>query len=151
MPLTHPHVVPITEKLYRLQDDYIYEWEITRTDRKTGTKIETRQRIVVPEGFVYDGASVPRLLWTVTGMTPDGLIRAAALLHDFIYRHKGWLPNGSYQMFDVQTKQWKDLSAPWPRETADRLFARVMRESGVSSFKRKLAYRAARLLGWFCW
>lgn len=151
MPLNQPNVVPITEKYYRLQEDYLYEWRITRTDKRTGDKIDTRQRLIVPEGFVYDGASVPRWLWTVTGITPDGLIRAAALLHDFIYRYKGWLPKGSYQMFDENTQQWKDLSAPWPRKSADRLFARVMRESGVSAFRRRLAYRGVRLFGWFTW
>ena len=37
-----------------------------------------RRRILIPKGFVYDGASVPRLVWTLSGILPDGLIRAAA-------------------------------------------------------------------------
>jgi hypothetical protein len=43
------------------------------------------QKHYIPSGFRYDGASVPRFLWSVTGITPDGLHRAATLIHDYLY------------------------------------------------------------------
>ena len=149
--LPQPIIVPIAEGLYRVVDDYYYEWQIEHSDRRIGATTFTHQRLCVPTGFVSDGASVPRLLWTLTGLTPDGLIRAAALLHDYIYRHKGRLPAGAYQHFDKESGAWRDLDAVWSRRATDRLFARVMREAGVSKIKRRLAYLGVRVGGRFSW
>lgn len=40
--------------------------------------------IVVPEGFTFDGASIPRPLWAV--LSPVGLLMIPGLIHDFAYR-----------------------------------------------------------------
>ena len=37
----------------------------------------------VPEGYVSDGASIPRVLWSAVGGPLDGAYRDAALIHDF--------------------------------------------------------------------
>jgi hypothetical protein len=42
--------------------------------------------IVVPAGFVTDGASVPRFLWPLYPPM-DGDYDAAAVLHDYAYQH----------------------------------------------------------------
>jgi hypothetical protein len=39
--------------------------------------------ILIPEGFIYDGASVPRLFWPL--LPPDGILLVPALPHDFGY------------------------------------------------------------------
>src|SRR5690606_37335397 len=95
-------------------------------------------RITVPAGFEHDGASVPRLLWTLSGAAPDGLHRAAALVHDFNYRHRGRLPRGSFQHYlpgparispaglVVYDWAWYDCGEPVTRAQADRLFLRMM-------------------------
>lgn len=127
------------DQAYRLEKEYIYKWD------KNG---ET-YRIIIPEGLVYDGASIPRLTWTLTGMRPDGLLRAAALVHDFIYIHKGKMPKGSYQMHN--DKRYVDLNTRWTRKKADKMFAQILKESGVSRFKRRIAYRAVRIGGWLAW
>ena len=138
--LEQPLTVPISEKDYRLVEDYLYRWE----------KIEHEYRITVPAGFIFDGASVPRLAWTISGIRPDGLIRAAALIHDWLYQHDGLLPAGSHQ-FKGEDESWKNLVGRWSRKDADRLFARIMREAGVSKVKRRLAYLAVRTFGWRYW
>ena len=127
------------DQTYLLMAEYIYKWD------KNG---ET-YRIVVPKGFIYDGASIPRLVWTLTGMRPDGLLRAAALVHDFLYEHKGKMPKGTYQM--RSDKRYTDLNDQWSRKNADKMFARILKESGVSRFKRRMACRAVRLGGWLAW
>jgi hypothetical protein len=135
-----PDIVPVTDELYRLDEDYEYRW----------TKFDTIYRITIPAGFIYDGASVPRIVWTISGITPDGLIRAAALVHDWIYFHAGKLPNGSHQYLNTDA-HWSDILGRWRREHADRIFARIMREANVPKSKRRMAYRAVWFFGWFRW
>ena len=42
-------------------------------------------RIRVRNGFVYDGASIPRLLWRLCGHPLEAPRIAAALAHDWLY------------------------------------------------------------------
>ena len=52
-------------------------------------------KIVIPKNFIFNGASTPRLLWSL--LTPTGLLLIPGLIHDFAYRY-GYLwalnPNG---------------------------------------------------------
>ena len=134
-----PHNIPIGPRLYKLEHDYAYEW----------TRRGKRYRIFVPAGFIYDGASVPRLVWTISGLTPDGLMRAAALIHDYLYEYRGELPTGGWQCQDGDL--WRDVGTAWTREQADKIFETILRESGVSAYRRKLAYAGVRAGGWAGW
>lgn len=138
-PLEQPLNRPVGDGVYELAVDWTYEWEHDGI----------RRRIIVPKGFQYDGASVPRLVWTCTGILPDGLIRAAALVHDWLYQHRGQLPEGSYQEF--HRGKWRNVGRVATRREVDRLFARIMRETGVSKLKRRLAYAGVRAGGWWAW
>lgn len=140
--LEQPDLRPwVTEGQYRLYAPYTYEWH---------GEDGILRAITIPTGFLCDLASVPRWLWTITGITPSGLIEAAALLHDFIYRNKGKLPRYSYGM--LKDGVWVDLyGAKWGRIDGDKLFARVMREAGVSKSKRRAAYLGVRAGGWASW
>lgn len=144
MTLDQPNIEPVLvrgEEGYRLEDPYFYQWQDDRGFWR---------RIAVPAGFLYDGASVPRLVWTMTGIVPDGLIRAAALLHDFLYEHRGAFPYGSLQFYH---SGWcKDVSGVvWSRKQADELLYRVMIEAGCSPWKAKLSYTSVRLFGLYAW
>jgi len=142
-----PNITPIARGLYRLEEDYCYEWQHQGS----------RYRITVPAGFQYDGNSVPRLVWTLAGITPDGLNRAAGLVHDFIYRHCGKLPADSFQTLGYARAwpfngEWLCIvSNVWSRHGADRLYGRLLRVAGVSSFRRRVAYRGVRIGGAFTW
>lgn len=139
-PLNEPVLLENGQEGYKLDENYPYSWYTKGLQRI----------ITVPEGFLYDGASVPRIVWTLSGVLPDGLIRAAALVHDFIYRNKGKLPKNSYG--SIIEGVYVDFSAHhWKRKDADKLFARIMRESGVSVIKRRAAYLAVRSFGWISW
>lgn len=145
--LRQPHNIPIDGKYYGLKrwrayelaEDYSYQWK----------KHDKHFRIFIKAGFKYDGASVPRFVWSITGIRPDGLIRAAALIHDWIYVYEGDLPAGSYQI--LVDDKWVNLDGKWTRKNADRIFARIMREAGVKKIRRRAAYRAVRLGGWIAW
>jgi hypothetical protein len=141
MTFKQPNISPIARGLYRLEEDYCYQWEHNGS----------HYRITVPAGFRYDGNSVPRIIWTLAGITPDGLNRAAGLVHDFIYRHCGKLPANSFQTLSFNDEWVCIVSNIWSRHGADRLYARLLRVAGVSSYRRRIAYRGVRIGGALTW
>lgn len=134
--IPYPQIVPLGGNRYRLALDYIYEWAAEGGE----------YRLVVPAGFECDLASVPRLLWFYISPFDLG---PAAVPHDWIYAHGGHLPHGSqlHRVLGV----WVETHEPWTRHNCDRLFARMMREAGVSKTKRRNAYRAVRWFGRGAW
>jgi len=114
--LIQPDIRPIAARTYRVQEAWVVHWR--------------GWTIPVPEGFQHDGASVPRLAWTFSGLTPDGLIRAAALAHDFAYR--GFVPGMT-------------------RREADVMLYDLMVEAGISRPRAYVAWLGVRTGGWLSW
>lgn len=149
MTLEQPDIRPFLTRqgwAYRLNTPYPYEWVADGV----------RRRLVIAAGFEYDGASVPRPLWTLTGIERDGLQRAAALVHDVHYRNGGWLGNGITQAIWSDGAQiWETVEPSedcrWTRADVDALFCRMLREAGVSMLKRRMMYRGVRVFGWMFW
>lgn len=83
--------------------------------------------VVIPAGFVFDGASVPQLF---TNLFPKSGARydRAACLHDWLYA--------------TQTTS---------RKEADDLFLEAMKADGVNWATRRTIYRAVRMFGWSAW
>lgn len=92
----------------------------------------------IPDGFICDLASIPRIAWTASGLTPDGLLRAAALFHDWPYRHKGKI-----EVFRLATR----IKIETTRVDADKAFYDLMRAAGVSFYRANLAYYFVRMFG----
>lgn len=89
----------------------------------------TRCTIVVPKGFITDGASSPfHVLITAWG----GHYPVAALVHDYLYDRLG---------------QKKPHRCAPTRKTADLIFLEVMRRSGVHWFVRLAMFAAVRMFG----
>lgn len=141
--MLQPHIIPITDRHYRLAENYTYTWLLV----KSGTGM----RIVVPKNFIYDGASVPGALGWMVGLHRDGLIRAAALVHDFIYKNKGSLPYGSFHISNNGGVDWEIAYGKWSRADCDRLFHKMMVESGMSGYKVDTAYNMVKMFGWTYW
>lgn len=116
-----PDIRPVAKRLYRLQRDYVL--------------VLNEDRITIPRGFELDGGSIPRLAWTVLGETPDGIGRAAYLIHDWIYRHNGVLTVDGGPMLLFTRKQ------------ADALLRDQLRELGMGGKKSWLIHRAVRIGG----
>lgn len=79
--MEQPNLIPVSldgVELYQLWSDYPY---FVHGDKE-----------VIREGYILDGASVPRLLWPL--LPRDGTHRAAALKHDWGYDGRGQLENG---------------------------------------------------------
>ncbi|SFP60235.1 DUF1353 domain-containing protein [Hydrogenimonas thermophila] len=79
----------------------------------------------VPAGFVTDGASIPRIFWSVVGSPFTGKYVEVAVLHDYLY-------SGAE---DVSFKE------------ANRIFYKGMRKAGVNRAKAYLMYKAVSLFG----
>lgn len=99
------------------------------------------KHFTVEEGFICDGASVPRLLWP--WMPPDGLHRAAALPHDRIFASGGRM---NYRTnFGVVTGYQFTL---WE---ADLLFLKQMIDAGVNPARAKITWLALKTGSWYSW
>ena len=46
---------------------------------------DTPYKFIIPKGFVFDGASIPRFLWVL--LAPTGILFIPALVHDFAYQY----------------------------------------------------------------
>lgn len=78
--------------------------------------------VKVPEGFVTDGASVPRLLWWL--FPPTGRYFTAAVVHDWLL---------------TQGMPWKE---------ANRIFYCALKEQGVPGWVGGIMFAAVTLHGW---
>ena len=60
----------------------VRKWEVVKDWRMM---LPNGVIIVIPKGFIFDGASVPKPLWFL--LSPVGLLLVAGLVHDFAYRY----------------------------------------------------------------
>jgi hypothetical protein len=97
-------------------------------------------RISLRTGFTWDGATIPRFLWSILGYYPGGIMTIPSKWHDEIYRKKGWI-------FNFMTAQEEYIS----RKHCDDLFYAHMIRSGVEEKKAKQMYLAVRFFGRFFW
>lgn len=126
-----PLIVPYREsgKLYMLVQDYKIDL----------TPYGYNLILTIPQGFVYDGASVPRFLWSIVGLGIDGLHRAAALVHDYLYENQGRISGiGAYGF-------------AFTRKQSDVLFRDMMRRDKIANHRVWLAYKGVRLFGKKVW
>ena len=82
------------------------------------------QLFVIEEGFIYDGASIPKPLWSIIGSPFDADFRLPSALHEFLYRN------------EVISK-----------ERADQMFYDALRGTGVGYLKAQSMYLAVKLFG----
>ena len=87
---------------------------------------DSLDKIVIPKGFVSDGGSVPRILWTF--IDPWGPASKAFWLHDWLYH--------------TQDRT---------RLVSDAILLEAMEVLGVNWLKRELIYNGVRIGGWVAW
>ena len=84
--------------------------------------------ITAKAGFKFDGASIPKVFWSIIGSPYTGNYQVPALIHDLLY---------STEYFD--------------RKTCDEIFLKLMEMYGVNCLKRYTMYWAVRAGGGFVW
>jgi len=82
----------------------------------------------IPKDFPTDGASIPRLLWSIVDHPFAVKNIRASTIHDWMYDH------------NYPTK--------YTRKSADNIFYNTLREDGVSKLKAGTMYLGVRLFGW---
>jgi uncharacterized protein DUF1353 len=98
------------------------DWRLERSY----TRLTSIGELTVPSGFIWDGCSVPRFLWSILPIW--GRYSGAALVHDYLYREK-----------------------PCMRWEADRVFLELLVEDRVPPRRALTMFRAVRTFGARCW
>lgn len=112
----------IRPKLKRYEDSILVEKLSPRWMRVYGdTEVFG---VNIKDGYVTNGASVPRLFWIVLSPFTEGF--RAALVHDYRYTDEKFTD----------------------RRKADIEFYYNLKKDSVGIFRRLLAYYAVRLFGW---
>ena len=93
---------------------------------------------VIPKGFQFDGASVPKFL--ATFLSPVGVLLMGGLVHDYAYKYAALKP--LYK---------KNSILKLDQKRADEIFRDINIEINGFYFLNFLAYWALRLGGWFAW
>ncbi len=83
--------------------------------------------IIVPHGFITDGATIPRVFWSWIGH-PWGKYRQAAVLHDFLY-----------------------ATAVYTQKLSDSVFLEAMQVLRVGWVRRHVMFAVVRSFGWIAW
>lgn len=139
-PRAQPFTRAVTSKLSETRTAVVYQWVCDGVDF----------RLVVPSGYRFDGASIPRFAWTPLGLAPHGVMDGPALLHDYTYNYQGDFPPGAYQIQVYGV--WQDCKRSMPRSEADELLRELCRHFKVgNSVKIWLVWAAVRSCGWWAW
>ena len=84
--------------------------------------------ITVKKGFDFDGASIPKWLWSIYGSPLNGNYVVASLIHDGLY-----------------------ASQKVSKSVSDKIFLDVMKQSNVGYIKRTSMYLAVKMFGGKDW
>lgn len=116
--IDNPSVKYAGHGLWQLTEDYVY------LHSEFGP-------ICVPEGFISDLDSVPRLPFAYL-LTKNASV-IGAVVHDYLYE------SGKIRHRQIT------------RAEADRIFLDLMEEEGVSWWQRRMIYTGVRIAGWGIW
>ena len=109
-------------------------WRLVQNEENTfGMQVVDVGRIVPPDGFAVDFASIPapiRWAYPKTGCGPHGQYGPAAVIHDYLYSF--------HKIGDTDISQ----------KLADRIFLLGMEIKDVRFTMRNLFYMAVRAGGW---
>lgn len=102
---------------------------------------EKEKTIMIPKGFTFDGASIPRLFWAI--LSPVGLLLIPGLIHDYAYKYNELIciDNGN------QTPYMKGAG----RIKWDNLFRKIVIDVNGFTFINSVAWLFLILFGWFAW
>ena len=121
----------------RLHKSYVRNWEVYKQwkFKRFGTIF------VIPKSFIFDGASIPKYLWSSFG-SPTGVLFVPGLIHDFAYRY-GYIwvkySDGEYGKYYGNQKHWDDL------------FCELGKDMNNSKAVSRVAWSMLRMFGRFAW
>ena len=96
------------------------------------------EKFVIPAGFKFDGASIPKFLHTF--LSPVGVLLMGGLVHDYAYKYETLLK-----------KNKKDTMGVITQKRADEIFRDINIEINGFFLMNYLAYYSLRLGGFMAW
>jgi len=123
-------------------EPYGDDWRLIE-DWSTDCKGLLPELIEVKKGFITDGASIPRWLWTICGSPMDIPRLYAAIVHDWMYDHAMLIPETNEEGLVV----WKECT----RAKADEIYRDFQIKLGRGYFKSYTEWLALRTFGWSHW
>ena len=99
---------------------------------------QNKQKYVIPAGFKFDGASIPKFLHMF--LSPVGVLLMGGLVHDYAYKYETLL-----------CKNKKDTMGVISQKEADQIFRDIGIEINGFYLMNYLAYWSLRLGGFMAW
>jgi len=121
-------VLVFSVRKWRVEEAFIYEFQ--------------GKRYAISAGFVFDGASIPKVLWAI--ISPVGLLLVPGLIHDYGYRY-----NGIYVLDDDGNPVWDDSLST--QQEWDKLFKEIGNEVNQMPVLNALAGAGLWLGGFKAW
>lgn len=112
----------------------VRQWEIAKDWHFT----INGEQYVIPKGFQFDGASVPKFL--ASWLSPVGILLMGGLIHDYLYKYTRLLK-----------KNKKSTSDTFTQKQADQLFRDINIEQNGIHVLNWAAYLALRAGGFVAW
>ena len=151
MPKLEPVPIPTARHGLMVWMHSVRRWRLAehwKYDLPKNCCVECRKvKIIVPKGFVFDGASIPRPLWVL--LHPSGLLLIPALVHDFAYRC------GFLWKIVIDEKTGKETGTVCRcngcKEDWDILFQKIGANVNGVRIVNFIAYWAVRIFGHRAW
>lgn len=96
--------------------------------------------VIIPKGFVFDFASIPRALWGI--MSPTGILLSGSVPHDFGYRYKGLL---------IKTPNQKIYFEEMKKSEIDDVFYTISKKVNDMTALPWIAEKMVNTFGWIAW
>jgi hypothetical protein len=96
------------------------------------------EKLVIPAGFKFDGASIPKFLHTF--LSPVGVLLMGGLVHDYAYKYETLL-----------NRNRKDTLGVLTQKKADQIFRDINIQINGFYLMNRLAYYSLRLGGFMAW
>jgi hypothetical protein len=126
-----PLVWLFEHRRWTLEEDWCFEF------------VESGQtvKIVLNKGFDFDGASIPRVFWTL--VSPVGLLLIPGLVHDYGYKYD--------QLWELRNDKIRPYRAQGGKACWDDMFWRVGQQVNGFGLLNLLAWFAVFAGGWGAW
>jgi len=97
-----------------------------------------QETVKIPKGFIFDGASIPRIFWSF--LAPTGILFIPAIFHDYGYKYNKWLD-----------KDGNDIHYHAGKDFFDKQFAKLAKWINDMPILDYIAYYALKYCGYFSW
>jgi len=138
MPILRP--VPVRKRgerrRYELMEDWICDF--------LGRGFE----FIIPKGFIFDGASIPRLFWNI--LSPAGYLFIPGLWHDFVFKFRFIYTYSSRESLDGGERSI--VREFYTQKEADKKFEGLADKVCMDAHTfTRIAYIALRMFGSKAW